>query len=183
METSMIWLNKLLRSSPRSRTCLLSTSPWSWRWSRTVSAWQVNTPPWFLIGWHNSLLTPDWLTGLPLLLPNFCPWFGGLPLYIIKLATEVNWESEKECFQTFAQETASFYSCKEVEGRCPRYYSILISDGGYRITLISDWLIGMIRVSTAQILRWTGSTLLSIVCIQQSRSPCCHQNSVSMIRP
>ena len=48
--------------------------------------------------------------------------------------------------------------------------------------LIPDWLIGMTSVSTAQILRWTGSTLLSIVCIQQSRSPCCHQNSVSMIR-
>ena len=61
------------------------------------------------------------LTGLPLLLEDFCPWFGGLPLYILRLATEVEWDSEKECFQTFAEETARFYSVGEVKGRSPRY--------------------------------------------------------------
>ena len=61
------------------------------------------------------------LTGLPLLLEDFCPWFGGLPLYIIRLATEVDWDSERECFQSFAEETAKFYSVGEVKGRSPRY--------------------------------------------------------------
>ena len=61
------------------------------------------------------------LTGLPLLLEDFCPWFGGLPLYIVRLATEVEWDSEKECFQSFAEETAKFYSVGEVKGRSPRY--------------------------------------------------------------
>lgn len=31
-------------------------------------------------------------------------------MYILRLATEVNWESEKECFDTFAKETALYYS-------------------------------------------------------------------------
>lgn len=30
-------------------------------------------------------------------------------MYIVRLATEVNWESEKECFHTFAKETALYY--------------------------------------------------------------------------
>ena len=61
------------------------------------------------------------LTGIPLLLEDYCPWFGGLPIYIVRLATEVEWESEKECFESFVQETARFYSCREVPGRSPRF--------------------------------------------------------------
>lgn len=62
-----------------------------------------------------------YLTGLPLLLAEFCPWFGGLPIYVVRLATEVVWEDEKQCFETFANETAMFYSCREVDGRQPRF--------------------------------------------------------------
>jgi DNA mismatch repair protein Mlh1 C-terminus len=29
------------------------------------------------------------LVGLPLLLESYCPWLAGLPLYILRLATEV----------------------------------------------------------------------------------------------
>lgn len=31
-------------------------------------------------------------------------------MYILRLATEVNWETEKECFESFARETVEFYS-------------------------------------------------------------------------
>lgn len=31
-------------------------------------------------------------------------------MYVLRLATEVNWENEKECFQSFCKETALFYS-------------------------------------------------------------------------
>lgn len=41
---------------------------------------------------------------------NHMPEISGLPLYILRLATEVNWETEKECFRTFARETATYYS-------------------------------------------------------------------------
>lgn len=33
-----------------------------------------------------------------------------LPLYILRLATEVDWNSEQKCFDTFSRETAMFYS-------------------------------------------------------------------------
>ncbi|KAL3286345.1 hypothetical protein HHI36_000853 [Cryptolaemus montrouzieri] len=50
------------------------------------------------------------LCSLPLLLDNYVPDVAGLPMYIIRLATEVTWETEKECFTTFAEETAKYYA-------------------------------------------------------------------------
>ncbi|KAL1490508.1 hypothetical protein ABEB36_013190 [Hypothenemus hampei] len=50
------------------------------------------------------------LKSLPILLDNFIPNPLSLPLYLIRLATEVNWETEKECFDSFSRETAMFYS-------------------------------------------------------------------------
>ena len=61
------------------------------------------------------------LTGLPLLLDDFCPWFAGLPVYIVRLATEVDWDNEKLCFDGFSKETAAFYSVKEKKGAQPRF--------------------------------------------------------------
>ena len=30
-------------------------------------------------------------------------------MYILRLATEVDWDNESDCFQSFARETAKFY--------------------------------------------------------------------------
>lgn len=35
---------------------------------------------------------------------------SGLPMYILRLSTEVNWDTEKECFESFARETAIYYA-------------------------------------------------------------------------
>lgn len=35
---------------------------------------------------------------------------SGLPLYILRLATEVEWSSEQPCFRTICRETAKYYS-------------------------------------------------------------------------
>ncbi|XP_058238512.1 DNA mismatch repair protein Mlh1 isoform X2 [Hemibagrus wyckioides] len=53
------------------------------------------------------------LTGLPLLLDNYCPAMEGLPLFILRLATEVNWDSEKDCFHDFTKECSYFYSLRK----------------------------------------------------------------------
>lgn len=53
------------------------------------------------------------LLTLPMLLDDFVPDMEGLPMYILRLATEVNWDSEKECFDSFARETCDFYSTKK----------------------------------------------------------------------
>lgn len=50
------------------------------------------------------------LESIPLVLEKHAPHISGLPMYILRLATEVNWETEKECFRGFARETALFYS-------------------------------------------------------------------------
>ncbi|CAG9861631.1 unnamed protein product [Phyllotreta striolata] len=50
------------------------------------------------------------ILSLPIILENYLPDPAGLCTYIVRLATEVNWEVEKECFRTFAEETAKFYA-------------------------------------------------------------------------
>ncbi|CAM9598965.1 unnamed protein product [Lampetra fluviatilis] len=53
------------------------------------------------------------LTGLPLLLDNYIPTMEGLPLFMLRLTTEVNWEDEKECFESFCRECSLFYSVRK----------------------------------------------------------------------
>ncbi|XP_019615504.1 PREDICTED: DNA mismatch repair protein Mlh1-like isoform X1 [Branchiostoma belcheri] len=52
------------------------------------------------------------LCTLPLLLDNYIPPLEGLPMFVLRLATEVDWDSEKECFQTFARECGLFYAIR-----------------------------------------------------------------------
>ncbi|XP_034537953.1 DNA mismatch repair protein Mlh1 [Notolabrus celidotus] len=53
------------------------------------------------------------LTGLPLLLDKFSPVMEGLPMFILRLATEVNWDDEKDCFRDFCKECSAFYSIRK----------------------------------------------------------------------
>ncbi|MGH0119329.1 UNVERIFIED_CONTAM: hypothetical protein FKN15_002132 [Acipenser sinensis] len=53
------------------------------------------------------------LAGLPLLLDNYIPALEGLPMFILRLATEVNWDDEKECFESFSRECSMFYSIRK----------------------------------------------------------------------
>ncbi|XP_045596501.1 DNA mismatch repair protein Mlh1 [Procambarus clarkii] len=50
------------------------------------------------------------LCTLPYLLDDYVPAMEGLPMYVLRLATEVEWDNELECFQTFCRETAKFYA-------------------------------------------------------------------------
>ncbi|XP_033203372.1 DNA mismatch repair ATPase Mlh1 isoform X1 [Bombus vancouverensis nearcticus] len=50
------------------------------------------------------------LKSLPVLLEKYFPSVSGLPLYILRLATEVEWSSEQPCFRTICRETAKYYS-------------------------------------------------------------------------
>lgn len=53
------------------------------------------------------------LIGLPLLIDNYVPPLEGLPIFILRLATEVNWDEEKECFESLSKECAMFYSVRK----------------------------------------------------------------------
>ncbi|CAK9807844.1 DNA mismatch repair protein Mlh1 [Anthophora quadrimaculata] len=50
------------------------------------------------------------LKSLPVLLEKYFPNEGGLPLYILRLATEVEWSAEQPCFRSICRETAKYYS-------------------------------------------------------------------------
>ncbi|XP_031847500.1 DNA mismatch repair ATPase Mlh1 [Nomia melanderi] len=50
------------------------------------------------------------LKSLPVLLEKYFPYEAGLPLYILRLATEVEWSAEQSCFKSFCRETARYYS-------------------------------------------------------------------------
>ncbi|EFN66099.1 DNA mismatch repair protein Mlh1 [Camponotus floridanus] len=50
------------------------------------------------------------LRSLPVLLDKYFPYEAEIPLYIMRLATEVNWRKEQVCFQNICRETAKFFS-------------------------------------------------------------------------
>ncbi|XP_015432444.1 PREDICTED: DNA mismatch repair protein Mlh1 [Dufourea novaeangliae] len=50
------------------------------------------------------------LKSLPVLIEKYFPYEAGLPLYILRLATEVEWSAEQPCFKNVCRETARYYS-------------------------------------------------------------------------
>eukprot|EP00606_Chrysophyceae_sp_TOSAG23-5_P001519 GSChrysophyteH2.ASY1.ANO1.400.1 assembled CDS len=50
------------------------------------------------------------LSSIPELVPTYRPCAEHLPMFLLRLATDTNWEAEKECFQTIALNLGSFYS-------------------------------------------------------------------------
>ena len=53
------------------------------------------------------------LLSIPLLLDKYIPPLEGLAMLVLRLATEVNWEEEKECFLTLCRELAIFFSVRK----------------------------------------------------------------------
>jgi DNA mismatch repair protein MLH1 len=49
------------------------------------------------------------LETIPDVVGGYVPPLAMLPLFLLRLALECNWDSEKECFQSVAQELAKFY--------------------------------------------------------------------------
>ncbi|GAA5984671.1 hypothetical protein JCM10908_003452 [Rhodotorula pacifica] len=50
------------------------------------------------------------LATLPLVLPGHAPDISKLPLFLLRLGANVDWENEKPCFSSFLRELAYFYS-------------------------------------------------------------------------
>ncbi|XP_039272664.2 DNA mismatch repair protein Mlh1-like [Styela clava] len=53
------------------------------------------------------------ITGIPMLLKDYIPSMEGLPMFVLRLTTEVDWETEIDCFKTFCRECARFYSVRK----------------------------------------------------------------------
>ncbi|KAK4290384.1 hypothetical protein Pmani_036706 [Petrolisthes manimaculis] len=50
------------------------------------------------------------LCTLPYLLDDYVPSMEGLPMLVLRMATEVEWSNEDECFQTLCREMAKFFA-------------------------------------------------------------------------
>ncbi|KAF8320974.1 uncharacterized protein EI90DRAFT_3292775 [Cantharellus anzutake] len=50
------------------------------------------------------------LESIPMLLKDYTPNLDRLPSFLMRLGPQVNWTSEKDCFETFLRELAFFYS-------------------------------------------------------------------------
>jgi DNA mismatch repair protein MLH1 len=50
------------------------------------------------------------LTGLPVLLEGHSPQPHGLPIFLLRLATQVDWEEERPCFYGICKELGDFYA-------------------------------------------------------------------------
>lgn len=50
------------------------------------------------------------IVSLPLLLKGYTPDLDKLPHFLLCLGTRVDWQREKQCFETILQELAYFYS-------------------------------------------------------------------------
>lgn len=56
------------------------------------------------------------LTGLPELLEGHAPEPCGLPIFLFRLATEVDWTEERPCFQKVCEELGNYYAQVPTEG-------------------------------------------------------------------
>jgi len=54
------------------------------------------------------------MLAFPLLLDNYVPDFGNLPMLIVRLATDVDWEVEQDCFESLCKEMGNFYAQPEL---------------------------------------------------------------------
>jgi DNA mismatch repair protein Mlh1 C-terminus len=59
------------------------------------------------------------LCTLPDLLPGYLPDTAGLPMFLLRLATETNWEEEIPCFRSISTEIGHFYSSITADGNPP----------------------------------------------------------------
>ncbi len=52
------------------------------------------------------------LCSLPLVLSGYIPDLSTLPIMLLRLGSEVDWNSEKGCFDSFLREMALFYTVR-----------------------------------------------------------------------
>ena len=78
--------------------------------AKTAAAILIEKAP-ILSEYFSLNISPEGdLETLPSLLIQHCPSKTFLPLYMLRLATEVEWDTEEECFETFCRETARYYA-------------------------------------------------------------------------
>ncbi|KXS20066.1 mutL-like protein 1, colon cancer, nonpolyposis type 2 [Gonapodya prolifera JEL478] len=55
------------------------------------------------------------ICALPLVLKGYTPVMEKLPTFLLRLGTEVNWDTEKDCFRSLVEEFSNFYALEPPE--------------------------------------------------------------------
>eukprot|EP00612_Vaucheria_litorea_P001345 CAMPEP_0171457574 /NCGR_PEP_ID=MMETSP0945-20130129/3603_1 /TAXON_ID=109269 /ORGANISM="Vaucheria litorea, Strain CCMP2940" /LENGTH=139 /DNA_ID=CAMNT_0011983219 /DNA_START=309 /DNA_END=725 /DNA_ORIENTATION=+ len=58
------------------------------------------------------------LTHLPELIEGYFPNPEGLPLFLLRLATDVDWLEEESCFRSISTQLGNYYSCLPESRSC-----------------------------------------------------------------
>lgn len=68
-----------------------------------------------LLEYFNMKISADGLLiSIPLLIRGYTPTMAKLPRFLMRLGPCVNWDVEEECFRTFLQELATFYTVERL---------------------------------------------------------------------
>lgn len=68
-----------------------------------------------LLEYFNMEISADGqLISIPLLIKGYTPTMAKLPRFLMRLGPCVNWDEEEECFRTFLQELATFYTVERL---------------------------------------------------------------------
>lgn len=68
-----------------------------------------------LLEYFNMKISADGLLiSIPLLIKGYTPTMAKLPRFLMRLGPCVNWDEEEECFRTFLQELATFYTVERL---------------------------------------------------------------------
>lgn len=68
-----------------------------------------------LLEYFNMKISADGkLISIPLLIKGYTPTMAKLPRFLMRLGPCVNWDEEEECFRTFLQELATFYTVERL---------------------------------------------------------------------
>lgn len=74
------------------------------------------------------------LVGLPELLMGYRPCVEAIPLFLIRLATGVDWSTERDCFLGIAHELASFYT------QLPFYSADSVNREQWSAPIVHHWI-------------------------------------------
>jgi DNA mismatch repair protein MLH1 len=66
-----------------------------------------------LLEYFSITINDGFIESIPILLQNHVPDTDGLPLFLLRLGTEVDWDEEKQCLHGILQEIALFYAVSD----------------------------------------------------------------------
>lgn len=106
---------KIERDETRSRTNVREVDDVDWHEIPDLVTKRLIQSRAMLLEYFNMKISADGqLVSIPLLIKGYTPTMAKLPRFLMRLGPCVNWDEEEECFRTFLQELAKFYTVERL---------------------------------------------------------------------